>query len=35
MRRESDFYEQEGMENPQAQGAGAATNPADQLGIMK
>jgi hypothetical protein len=34
MRRESDFYEQEGRENPQAQEAGAATNPADELGIL-
>lgn len=32
MRRESDFYEQEGMENPQAQGVGAETNPSDPLG---
>ena len=34
MRREGDFYEQEGMENPQAQGVGAATNPGDELGIL-
>lgn len=35
MRRESSLYEQEGIDAPQAKGAGAATNPADQLGIMK
>lgn len=35
MRRESSLYEQEGIEAPQAQGAGEATNPADpvKLGI--
>jgi hypothetical protein len=35
MRRESSLYEQEGIEAPQANGAGAATNPADpvKLGI--